>query len=180
MSRLDFPGATLTDAWGINNRGTIVGSSVDGSGITHGWLRQGNTYTQLDIPGALNTVPFGINDRGMIVGSFDDPLTHGFLQDHGKVISYDVALPGSTSTQFNRTNDIGDIIGLFLDGSGAQHGFVLQGELRGPFVQLDYPGAIETRPWGINKVGQIVGRYADANGVEHGFLAQPTSTSKSQ
>jgi hypothetical protein len=176
MSRLDFPGASLTDAWGINNRDNVVGSFVDGSGITHGWLRQSNTYTQIDIPGAVNTVPFGVNDGAVIVGGFDDAVSHGFLLDQGKVMSYDVPVTGNTGTQFNRINDIGDIIGVFLDGNGAQHGFLLSGGLPGKFVQLDYPGAIQSSLWGINNAGQLAGVYTDSNGVQHGFLAQPTSS----
>src|SRR5215472_9070451 len=33
--RLDFPLATASDAFGINNRGGIVGSFVDGAGVIH-------------------------------------------------------------------------------------------------------------------------------------------------
>jgi uncharacterized membrane protein len=179
VSRLDFPGATLTDAWGINNRGSIVGSFVDSSGIIHAWLRRSGTFTQIDIPGAVNTVSFGVNARGVIVGGFDDSVSHGFLLGRGKVISYDVPVPGSTGSQFNRINDIGDIVGVFLDANGEQHGFLLDGGLRAPFAQLDYPGATQSSLWGINNAGEMVGVYTDSNGVQHGFLAQPTS-SKSQ
>jgi probable HAF family extracellular repeat protein len=182
--RLDFPGAAVTDAWGINNRGSIVGSFVDVSGVLHGWLRRGSTYTQIDIPGALDTVPFGINDRGQIVGGWDTaPNTvvgHGFLLAQGKATSYDVPSAVGIGNQLNRINDVGDIIGIFQDNNGALHGFVLQGGLSGPLVQLDYPGGTQTSPWGINNAGQIVGKYTDSNGVDHGFLAQPANVGKPQ
>jgi probable HAF family extracellular repeat protein len=183
--RLDFPGALVTDAWGINNRGSIVGSFVDSSGVLHGWLRTRGTYTQIDIPGALDTVSFGVNDRGQIVGAWDITPSilagiHGFLLAQGKVTTYDVPSFVGVGNQFDRINDVGDIIGIFQDNNGALHGFVLQGGLSGPFIQLDYPGATQTGPWGINNAGQIVGRYTDSNGVDHGFLAQPANLSKPQ
>jgi hypothetical protein len=35
---IDFPGATTTNAYGINSRGDIVGNYVDGAGKTHGFF----------------------------------------------------------------------------------------------------------------------------------------------
>jgi probable HAF family extracellular repeat protein len=39
--QIDFPGATHTEAYGINNRGQIVGFYVDAMGAQHGfsWTR---------------------------------------------------------------------------------------------------------------------------------------------
>ena len=97
----------------------------------------------------------------------------------GKVTTYDV--PWSVvGSQFDRINDVGDIVGVFQDNNGVLHGFFLQGGLSETFVQIDYPDGTNTRPWGINNAGQIVGRYTDSNGLDHGFLAQPASLAKSQ
>lgn len=182
--RLDFPGAAATDGFGVNNLGSIVGSFVDSSGVVHGWLRRAGSYTQIDIPGALDTVTFGVNDRGQIVGGWDiAPNTivgHSFLLAQGKVTTYDVPLSVGVGSQFDRINDVGDIVGVFQDNNGVLHGFLLQGGLSGTFVQIDYPGGTNSRPWGINNAGQIVGRYTDSNGVDHGFLAQPAGLAKSQ
>jgi probable HAF family extracellular repeat protein len=177
--RLDFPGAAVTDAFGINNRGSIVGRFVDDTGVIHGWLRRSSTYRQIDVPGALDTVPFGVNDREQVVGGWDtDPnavVFHGFLLERGKVINYDVPVEIGNATQLNRISDLGDIVGLFQDNSATFHGFVLQGGLGGRFVQIDYPGATQTHVWGINNSGQMVGKYTDSAGVDHGFLATPTN-----
>ena len=177
--RLDFPGAVATDPFGVNNRGSVVGSFVDGTGVIHGWLRRSGTYRQIDVPGALDSVPFGINDREQIVGGWDTApnavVFHGFLLERGKVVTYDVPVDIGSATQLNRINDIGDIVGLFQDNNGVAHGFILQGGLGGRFVQIDYPGATQTQVWGINNCGQLVGKYTDGSGVDHGFLATPAN-----
>jgi uncharacterized membrane protein len=47
FTSIDYPGATLTTAWGINSAGQMVGNWVDSSGATHGWLAaQPNTQNQ--------------------------------------------------------------------------------------------------------------------------------------
>ncbi|MBZ5617854.1 MAG: hypothetical protein LAQ69_03845 [Acidobacteriia bacterium] len=38
FATIDFPGATSTDAYGINSRGDVVGDYVDSAGKTHGYL----------------------------------------------------------------------------------------------------------------------------------------------
>jgi len=85
---VDFPGAILTNAQGVNAQGDVVGTYNDASGQQHGFLRSGGRYrtidfpnSRVDAPGAAITRVFGINDRGDIVGTFVDSAgrTHGFL-----------------------------------------------------------------------------------------------------
>jgi probable HAF family extracellular repeat protein len=77
---LDVSGATLTNAYGINNSGQIVGSFNDSSG-SHGFLKNGSTYTPFDYPGATSTTAYGINDSGQIVGTAAiSGVLHGFLK----------------------------------------------------------------------------------------------------
>ncbi len=78
---LDVPGATLTQAFGINEAGQIVGIFSGATG-GHGFLLSGGVFAPLDAPGAIATTASGINDAGQIVGEFIDAtgtLTHGFL-----------------------------------------------------------------------------------------------------
>src|SRR5690349_14154975 len=76
---IDVPGASLTEAFGINDAGQIVGPSGNG----HGFLKDGATFTTIDVPDANSTTVFGINGAGQIVGSFDDAngARHGFLKE---------------------------------------------------------------------------------------------------
>jgi len=68
-------------AFGINNRGQIVGQFGDATRRAHGFLTSdGTTFTTLDVPGAGGTNAFGINVAGQIVGLFVDATgLHGFL-----------------------------------------------------------------------------------------------------
>ena len=64
-----FPGSTLTEAFGINNRDQVVGLYSNGTS-TEGFLYSGGTYTTLSFPGNTDTQAWGINDRGQIVGLY--------------------------------------------------------------------------------------------------------------
>jgi len=59
-------------------------------------------------------------------------------------------------TVANGINPGGDIVGLFLDGVGGQHGFLLSA---GQFTTIDFPGAVATSANGIGPSGDIVGNY---------------------
>jgi len=77
---VDFPGATATIAWDINNRGDVVGVYHKEDFVIHGFLWHKGKFTSVDIPGALLTVVFGINSAGDMVGLYEDATTgHGFL-----------------------------------------------------------------------------------------------------
>src|SRR5436309_14884918 len=69
FANIDYPGATSTQAWGINPRGDIVGVYTS-AGQDHGFLLSGGNFSTIDFPGATITVPADINDRGDIVGVY--------------------------------------------------------------------------------------------------------------
>src|SRR5579859_3145958 len=76
-------------------------------------------------------------------------------------VSIDVpcsACPGGIArrTAINGINPGGDIVGLYTDAVGMQHGFLLS---RGQFTTLDVPGAVSTNAKGISPTGDIVGSY---------------------
>src|SRR4051812_1310373 len=70
FTTFDVPGATVTQAFGINDAGQIVGIFRGATGSTHGYLKDGATFTTIDVPGAITTEAHGINDAGQIVGWF--------------------------------------------------------------------------------------------------------------
>jgi probable HAF family extracellular repeat protein len=117
-STLDAPGATRTQAYGINNAGQISGSYSDGT-TNHGFLYNGTTYTTLDVPGADQTSAYGINNAGQVVGSYysDASGGHGFLYSGGTYTNIDY--PSATGTQPLGINDLGHIVGVYTTGSGA-------------------------------------------------------------
>jgi hypothetical protein len=83
FSSIEVPGASSTTAWGINARGDIVGSYVDGAGVTHGFLLRRGSLTTIDVPGATSADARGIGPNGEIVGIYKlagepAPNVHGF------------------------------------------------------------------------------------------------------
>jgi uncharacterized membrane protein len=165
-----FPGARYTEALGINNSTTIVGGYFDGS-VTHGFVLKQDRYTTFDVPvpGNVTTAPNGINDGGDIVGFYQTPfapvLTHGFILQGSVLTTLD--FPGAIFSDAIGINNLGEIVGRFVDASGTSHGFLRN---RDVFITIDVPGASNTVPWGINDLGEISGSYTGSDGRTHGFL----------
>jgi len=82
FSTIDVPGASYTEATGINDAGQIVGFFVDSKGV-HGFLDVKGTLSTIAFPGGgytAYTEAAGINNAGQIVGTLSDSkATHGFL-----------------------------------------------------------------------------------------------------
>ncbi len=143
---IDVPGATLTSASRINNRGQIVGGYVDADGNGHGFLLDKGVFTTIDVPGATGTGVFGINNSGAIAGVYLAGGTeHGFLLDHGVFTTIDP--PGSTLTDAFDINNRGQIVGHYVDANGTTHGFLFDD---GVFTTIDPPGSVFTQAIGIN------------------------------
>src|SRR5258708_2526135 len=190
LTPIDALGASYTSASGINDARQTVGTSLDPSSLSHGFLLSGGTFTTIGVPSpyvcyppcpTFETQASGINTAGQIVGAFDiaywifgDYLLHGFLLSGGKYTTIDV--PGAFATQASGINDSSQIVGTFVDPpyltddwvsiSGASHGFLLSG---GAFTTIEAGGAFESGASGINAARQIVGWFSDAIGT-HGFL----------
>ena len=66
--------------------------------------------------------------------------------------------PGGVAQQTvaNGISPGGDVVGVYVDDLGAQHGFLLSG---GQFTRIDFPGAVATSANGIGPSGEIVGNY---------------------
>jgi uncharacterized membrane protein len=181
FTAIDFPGTSgVTAAFGINDRGDIVGNY--GPGDAHGFLLSKGKFTTIDFPGASATAARGINSEGDIVGLYclqglvptlcNGTGLHGFLLSKGAFTTIDV--PGAAYTTADGINPEGDIVGDYattvgecgaVPGPGC-HGFLLS---KGTFTTIDVPGALGTTARGINPEGDIVGFYLNDTGF-HGFL----------
>lgn len=89
ITTFDVPGAVNgTSPSNINPMGSITGSYVDASFVSHGFVRAANsTITTFDPPGAgtgpgQGTTPFCNNPVGAITGWYLDSnnVFHGFLR----------------------------------------------------------------------------------------------------
>ena len=81
-----------------------------------------------------------------------------------------IDFPGAVLTQPQGINPGGEIVGLYKDTAGKQHGFLLSS---GQFTSIDYPGAISTDARGIGPGGEIVGAFTNMPGGPpniHGYL----------
>jgi probable HAF family extracellular repeat protein len=167
FTQIEVPGATFTIAFGINDRGQIVGDFGDAGGAEHGFLLSEGVFTQIDFPGASATVPFAINNRGQITGLIGEAggAEHGFLLNDGTFTQIDVA--GGVDTNPVGLNSRGQIVG-HVGPVEALHGFLLD---NGVSTQIDFPGAVGSAASWINDRGKIVGSFFEAGGAQHGFLA---------
>jgi hypothetical protein len=190
---LNFPGARLTEATGVNDNGIVVGDYADAAGIFHGFVWDSGLFLTFDVPftEATQTAPTGINNIGQIVGfyfdddkseSFPNGRVHGFLYDNGLFSSLN--FPGATATLPDDINDAGQILGRYSDSDEFSHSFVFED---GQFVTFEVPFAdvVFTDVSGLNNRGQIVGRYVVSNSgdpinpfLSHGFVATPRRSLK--
>ena len=175
LTAIDVPGATWTEADGINSSGQIVGGYMDSGGTEHGYMLSFGNFSTVDYPGASGpgappgTEVRGINDSGQMVGlrcacSYGE--ANGFIYSSG-VFSPMPAAPGSLSTGAMGINDTGQIVGGYESSSSPWpiSGFL---DTRGSFSSLSCFGATGTQAYGINHLGQVVGTYyTDTN---HGFF----------
>jgi hypothetical protein len=74
---LAVPGASMTQAFGVNDHDEVVGAYTVGTGSTatmHGFTwRPGHGFTTVDDPHGVGTTTInGVNDRGVLVGFYTD------------------------------------------------------------------------------------------------------------
>ena len=153
---INVPSAAVSEAWGINNAGQIVGFDSLGKGDS--FVYSGGVFTPIIVPQASsNTAAFSINNSGQIVGSYDAG-TSGFLYNAGVYTSLTRPAYG--------INDYGVIVG-YVPNSASNTGYLYN---NGSYTPISFPGAQSTLPSGINNAGQIVGSYEGPGVLQSGFL----------
>jgi probable HAF family extracellular repeat protein len=158
VNLLDFPGATLTEATGINDDGQVVGDYRDSSGRFHGFFWDAGLFLTIDVPfpGATGTAARGINNVGQIVGVYNDSsgIPHGFLYDNGIFTRFD--FPDAIATFPDDINDRGQIVGGYIDNDFVTNSFLFED---GIFTTFDvtFSDAIFNQVSGINNQGSDCG-----------------------
>jgi probable HAF family extracellular repeat protein len=116
------PGALETYAYGINNRGDVVGAS-DIPGTSSGFLLRDGVLTSFRAPGASFTEAHGINNAGTIVGfSNDGNQASGFVLSGGVFTT--IRVPGALDTAVYGINDAGTLVGFYDGADGGLHAFI--------------------------------------------------------
>lgn len=141
-------------AWGINNRGQVVGESGCG-----GFLWQDGTFTDLGVlPGGYLARPFDVNDRGQIVGLafVSGGHAHAFRWEDGVMIDLGARPDLRVGSEANAINGHGDIVGTAYVEGYPSHTAALWKD--GDFVNLGtLPGGSASVATDINERGQVVG-----------------------
>ncbi len=181
---------------GFDTAGDIAGLYHDASNRVHGFVRAASTgtITILDAPGEdtgnmEGTFPVCINGSGEIAGDYSTTIatasgtnsfSHGFVRSAtGAIAKFDaVTLPtsyGSTNpgTFVVSINASGEVSGFYIDGIGAEHGFLR--DASGGITLIDAKNAGTgseqgTIVTGIDAAGDVIGVYIDANNAVHGFV----------
>lgn len=129
---VDYPDATATTLSGINARGDIVGSYIDGEGMSHGFVLRDGVFTTIDVPGAHGTDARGISPAGDIVGGYwrpGEPMAniHGYRWRADGTFEY-VDFPGQINTIPQRVLPDGTILGCFhgTDMAASMFGMVIR------------------------------------------------------
>jgi probable HAF family extracellular repeat protein len=171
FTTLDVPGATLTNAQGINHQGDIVGTYNDAAGQQHGFLRSGGQYRTIDVPNGHAVLARGINDAGDIVGTYQRPGESGGIAAHGFLLTrrgglLAVDYPGHLNTIAQRILNDGTILGCYhdTDTMGTMHGMMFQ---RG-FSAMDMGMSMNN---GATPDGQYVtGFFMDTDGRNKAYV----------
>lgn len=182
----DFPGAAVTQAYGINARGDIVGTYQNAApnNKNHGFILRAGEFIGIDFPGADtdHSVATAIGPAGDVVGYYGlvggaPTSALGFLRDkHGNWATVESPVdpaPTMTPSAFRILPD-GTMVGCFhyatpLGAYISMHGFTLAPD--GTFSRFDYPGPMSmAMHYGATPDGKmVVGVYTVA-GVNHGYI----------
>ena len=161
-----------SQAFGINDKGQIVGNYADKTGYEHAILWKNGKITDLGIlPGALDeSSAQGINDKGQIVGTctYLYGINHGFLWQNSVMTDLGT-LPGGSWCIASDINNNGQIVGASNDASGYSHAFSWK---NGKITNLGTLSGGWSSADSINDKGQIVGSSGNASGYNHAVLWQ--------
>lgn len=158
-------GGTTSVAFGISDKGTVVGQSFTAAGATQAFASTGGVMTGLGTLGGKNSAAYGVNDAGQIVG---DSLTttgfaHGFLYSGG--VMTDLGTLGGLSSRATAINSAGTITGHASNGS-ADQAFI---HSKGMMTGLGTLGGPSSAGLAINDNGVVVGYSHTAANVLHAF-----------
>lgn len=169
----ELPESTYSIAYGINDSGTVVGSTPTSS-TAKGFVRTASGKVsyycapEADCSNYSSYTYFtGLNDAGVDVGIYKIPgagSPQGFKLNGSTftAINDPNAAFGTAANGINKSNTV---VGYYYDSGDHLHGF--QRSSDGRFLTLDFPDAQNTSPQAINDKGTIVGYYTTP---AHGFI----------
>lgn len=168
LGTLPAPYNSSSQAYGINNSGQVIGTSLDATGgIQHAFLyNNGNMVDLGTLPNDNETEGFGVNAGGEATGySCGASNCDAFVYSAGALVSLGT-LGGLNSFGF-AINDTGEVAGGSDTASGDPYAFLYNGVMNDLGT---LPGDTYSYAYGINSTGQAVGYSATISGPLHAFL----------
>jgi uncharacterized membrane protein len=170
FATVDSPGTTFNELLGLNDSDQAAGFYQSGSD-QFAYTYFSGVFTPLTsfFPvGTTISEATDVNNAGDVTGFYG---SNGFLIASGVLTTLDY--PGAASTKALGLNNMGQVVGEYVDSLGVTHGFVFDGV---HYTSFDVPGSVSTVINGINDSGQIVGFFLDTNQNTVGFEGNPTAT----
>ena len=165
--QIDVPGAFSTTARAITDNGMIVGDYSPDNVTIACYVLNGGSFSTFSFPGETLNTCTGISRRGDVLGYYTTTDDFSFVRRLGRFTP--IGVPGAIFQDPLGMNDLDQVVGLYSDSNGVQHGYMADIAL---VTNVDPPGASLSTARGINGNGVIVGNYSIA-GVGHGFIATP-------
>jgi uncharacterized membrane protein len=164
FTSFDPPGSTYTQAWAINNQGTVVGDYADSNSVFSGFKRykSGQISRPIRIAGK-NVYMDGINDSGVLSGYYSTGAGQGYPPPNPiTTFTYyggtDSDFTVGPLTQINALNNNGDLVGIYQQDSTTYAGF-LHDKADGSTAMFSVPGNEFTFAYGMNNSDTVVGLY---------------------
>jgi len=168
-----LPGFNNSQAYAINNGGTIVGWSYNESPLGpftvqtyHAFAydvtgRDAGVMRDLGTLGGSTSIAFNINNAGTIVGR----SRNASGQDHAFVLAggvyTDLGTLGGTFSEARAISDTGVIVGMARTATGVRRAFAYA---RGVMTELASLGGSLSRAFDVNNNGDIVGQAVNTSG----------------
>jgi len=183
-----LPGGSNSVAYGINDRGEVVGSSDDASGRMYAflWTERDGMRSLGTLPGDNRSSAAAISDSGDVVGwsAADNGPSRPFIWSAGLGMRELDAPSGTTLSAATSINGRGDVVGWASLAGGAYHA-LLWSKSGGRRDLGTLPGGVAAQAFGINDLDEAVGTaYLAPNpddfGTEEGRAMRWTASSGMQ
>jgi probable HAF family extracellular repeat protein len=163
-------GGKISQAFGLNNNGAVVGVSTLADGKRRAFLWQNGTMTALEnLPDGDFSAAYAVNDKGEIAGVAADAkgTRRAVLWRKGEILDLGT-LPDGESASARAINAQGAVVG-FASVRGEIKAFLWQ---NGTMTDLSELGRDPTAAWDCSERLQVVGSSSIPKGERHAFLWQ--------